>query len=86
MTEIKTGIKVECIDDHFVDEATNPFKKAELNLPKVGEMYTVREVIDTSYGIGLRLVEVTNKRYYFNNIRRYEEPIFGENRFVIINK
>ncbi len=84
MSKIEIGVKLRCIDDHFVDENTNPFRKSELNLPKAGDIYTVREVMDTPYGIGLKLVEVTNKRYYFDNIRRYQEPIFSENRFKVI--
>lgn len=81
MGKITVGIKVKCIDDLFEDDRTNPFKIADLNLPEKGEVYTVRSVINTSYGTGIRLEEIENKKYYFDNIGQREEPIFNINKF-----
>lgn len=78
---ISQGIKVICIDDCFVDSPTNPFRKCEINLPKKDEVYTVREVVKTSYGSGIRLYEIKNKKYYFSDISRFEEPTFSIKRF-----
>jgi len=78
---MEPGTKVRCLDDHFVDEKTNPFKASDLNLPESGKVYTVREVVKTQYGTGIRLHEIKNKQYYFDDIRGLEEPIFDANRF-----
>ena len=60
-SEIEKGNKVECIDDLFVDDRQNPFKASELHLPKIGEIYTIREMVDTGYGLGVRLDEIKIK-------------------------
>jgi hypothetical protein len=78
---MKTGQRIICIDDFFEDEDTNPFDVDELILPEAGREYTVREVVRTDYGIGLRLEEIRNEEYYFENVCEYQEPIFGKNRF-----
>lgn len=85
MEKIKLGSKIKCIDDHFINERTNPFKISELNLPKKDETYIVRKVIKIpSYGIGLRLQEVVNRKYWFENINANQEPTFSEDRFIVI--
>jgi hypothetical protein len=83
--EIKVGIKVRCIDDHFEDDRTNPFRMSELNLPKRGKIYTVRAVVqaDPPYGTGIRLQEIKNRTYYFDSSKRCREPIFSTRRFRI---
>ncbi len=81
---MKKGEKVKCIDDCFVDEPTNPFRKSQLHLPEENEIYTIREMVKTDYGVGVRLEEIRNDTFYFDNIKRYEEPIFGIYRFETI--
>jgi len=83
MPKLKIGDKVKCIDDYFIDEATNPFRVSELKLPKEGEVYTIRKVVETEYGRGIRLKEIVNKKYYFDDIHKEQEPIFGVDRFQI---
>ena len=83
---VKAGEKVKCIDDHFIDEPTNPFRKSQLNLPVENEIYTVRQVVKTDYGSGIRLEEIKNDTFYFDNIKRHEEPIFGTYRFEPLDK
>jgi len=83
---VEIGEKVKCIDDCFIDERTNPFKKSQLNLPIENEIYTIRQIIKTSFGIGIRLEEIKNDEFYFDNIRRYEEPIFDVYRFETLNR
>ncbi|MFP4656738.1 MAG: hypothetical protein ACLFNK_04130 [Candidatus Woesearchaeota archaeon] len=79
--KVEPGRKIRCIDDHFSSDKELPFEPEEINLPEKNELYTVREVIDTGHGIGLRLEEIDNERYWFGNVRRYEEPVFGIHRF-----
>jgi hypothetical protein len=84
MPILKRGDAVICINSHFEDSKTNPFEFSKIKLPKEKEYYTVREIVESSYGIGIRLEEVVNKKYYFDNIRRKEEPIFDINRFRLL--
>jgi len=86
MPQLKKGDKVICIDDYFEDSETNPFRVSELKLPKERETYTIRELAKTAYGTGVRLNEIINKKYYFGDIHKEEEPIFGINRFQVLDK
>jgi len=86
MSKFIEGSLVRCVNDRFHDESTNPFKACDLNLPIEGENYTVRDVVDTPYGIGLRLTEIHNKSYYFDNIGEWKEPIFSTSKFEIIER
>lgn len=78
---IKPGDKVICVNDIFVDEITNPFVKKNLNLPLKNKSYTVKDVVKTKYGIGLRLVELENEKYYFSNVGQNLELTFDVSRF-----
>lgn len=81
---MEKGQKVKCIADKFVDEPTNPFRASELNLPKKGKKYTIRDVIYTDYGTGIRLKEIKNRKYWFDDIAEEQEPIFDADRFEIV--
>ncbi len=74
-------MKVRCIDDSFRDDPANPFKISDIELPKKGETYTIREVVPTKYGTGVRLTEIQNKKYFYSDIGHHQEPIFGDYRF-----
>ncbi len=78
---IEPGRRIRCIDDHFQSDRSLPFDPEDINLPEKDSLYTVREVVDTGHGVGIRLEEVKNKEYFFSNIRGYEEPVFGLGRF-----
>lgn len=77
------GCEVDCLDGVFVDDEELPFKANEINKPKEGKSYTVRELIQSGYGVGIRLVEIKNKEYFFTNIRQHQEPIFSLHRFRV---
>ena len=82
LKEIRMGEGVKCIDGHFEDNEVNPFKISELSLPKEGNFYTIREIVDKDkYGYGFRLNEIKNKKFYFSQLGLYEEPIFNISRF-----
>lgn len=83
MTDLKEGDRVKCIDGHFKEEITGPFRISEIQTPLEGKLYFVREVVETLYGAGIRLEGIQNDSYYFGNIRRKEEPIFRQNRFAL---
>ncbi|MCR4327118.1 MAG: hypothetical protein NUV46_00885 [Nanoarchaeota archaeon] len=85
MGRFKKGLEVKCVDDDFHDEKTNPYRMGDLNLPKEGKTYIIREIVRTSYGDGIRLMGVVNKKYYFEDIKGFEEPIFSVKRFKIVH-
>jgi hypothetical protein len=86
MDNIEIGNIVKCIDNHFEDSDTNPFRESNMILPEKDEIYTVREVVGTSYGKGILLKEIHNKKYFFENISENREPIFEISRFVSYSK
>lgn len=91
MKKIYVGSKVKCIDDHFVDLETNPFKKNEIDLPKKEVKYTVRDIYTNKYGTGVRLNEITNSTYHFGTEKELPnnglvEPLFGIHRFIPIEE
>ena len=55
-------------------------------LPEKGQEYTIRKVVKTPYGKVLRLEEIKNKKFYFDNIEKHQEPIFGKYRFKLVSK
>jgi len=63
MARLKPKDKVKCIEDNFVDEKTNPFKASDINLPIKEKLYTIRQIVKTPYGTGVRLEEIKNKKY-----------------------
>jgi len=83
--QIRLGNQVRCLDGRFRDERTNPFRIADLNLPIEGELYEVRAIITTPHGTGIRLAEIQNTGYFFQDIGQFQEPIFGDYRFEVFH-
>ncbi len=75
------GKKVRCIEDRFRNSSSNPFEISEITLPVKGRIYTIRNVINTEYGWGVRLREIKNPRFYFEDTQSNREPAFRVNRF-----
>jgi len=82
--ELSRGNKVRCIDGIFKDSPSNPFDITEINIPLQGKEYTVREVIRTNHGLGVLLEEIRNKGYYFDSEMGVREPLFSDDRFMLI--
>ncbi len=82
--DAKSGVKVRCVDDTFTSRKIDPVSVHDLNLPKEGEFYTIREVVDTYEGHppGLLFVEVINRKYNYKK-GGYNEPCFSLNRFEL---
>ncbi|MFA5750021.1 MAG: hypothetical protein WC895_02265 [Candidatus Shapirobacteria bacterium] len=81
MKGIEKRTSVVCVNDNFKDASENPFRISELVLPVLGNRYTIRDISETNYGIGVLLEEIKNREYYFENINQKREPIFGISRF-----
>jgi len=81
--KIVTGSLVLCIGTFGEPGSDLPFKKNEIEIPENGKNYTIREIVVTPYGTGVRLVEIKNPSFFFGNIKRHEEPIFGIEKFQL---
>jgi hypothetical protein len=81
--QFSNGQKVKCIADKFDFGKYVPDEYHSIILPKKGETYTIRRVVITDFGIGLLLEEIENPEIY-HVIGGNREPIFGSNRFIII--
>lgn len=79
------GQKVKCINSRFKDDLNSPFRISEITTPKSGENYTIRDVVKTLSGTGIRLNEIKNKQYFFKKLNRWEEPYFGAYRFKVFD-
>lgn len=78
--QVSVGSKLVCVSNDF-DETKQPFKLTNINVPKIGVTYTVREVVVTTHGTGIRLEEIINDVFYYGDINAYAEPIFGLSHF-----
>ena len=78
---MKNGDKVVCVDDNFEDSSDNPFRKVQLNLPRLGQTYTIRKTEKTPYGVVVYLDEVQNSKFFYN-VGGLKEPGFSTNRFM----
>ncbi|NMB66519.1 hypothetical protein GYA25_00445 [Candidatus Woesearchaeota archaeon] len=84
--ELLIGKKVKCIDGLF-EESLNiklPYSLEEINIPIQGKNYTIREVIETPFGLCVLLNEIKNKTYYFVYENKIREPMFFIERFKIL--
>ena len=79
--KIVTGSQVKWVNGVFNEKAGFPFKPKDILLPKKGYFYIVREIVDCGEaGIGVRLKEISNKKFNFGN-KNLEEPAFMLERF-----
>ncbi|MFZ3015949.1 MAG: hypothetical protein WA101_03090 [Minisyncoccia bacterium] len=79
--EIKVGSPVICLGGHI---APGTLFVKEITFPKQGNPYTIRELVHTKHGTGVRLNEIKNSPYYFSE-GIYEEPIFGIETFKLVS-
>jgi hypothetical protein len=80
------GKKVKCIDGLFEESLflKLPYTLEEIEVPIQGKDYTIREVIETPFGLCVLLNEIKNKTYYFLYENKIREPMFFIERFKII--
>ena len=86
MAKVQIGDSVKCVDGKIGIRRTDPFQLKDLEIPKEDEIYTIRKVVKTSYGSGVRLEEVENKEFFYKDLGRFCEPVFRTDRFKIINQ
>lgn len=81
---VEKGTKVLCTNGTFHEDVELPFSVDEINLPKKGDIYTIRN-IEESFGleVGVRLQEIKNRKFHFD-FGGYKEPIFSLQRFKLV--
>ena len=81
MEYFEIGQEVLCISDkkqsHTIEELNNDVP----NWIKKGQNYTIREIVDFDFVVGLLLEEVRNEPKYFKVVNRVTEPTFASWRF-----
>ncbi|MDO8516059.1 MAG: hypothetical protein Q7S28_02295 [bacterium] len=77
---MKVGDKVVCVNDLFHSRFTDPFTVGQLNLPKKGQLYTVREAVEATDGSAILLEEIINSKFIYD-IGGLREPAFSTERF-----
>ena len=85
LEDAKRGARVRCANGHFHSRRTDPFSVEDISLPREGQVYTIREVVETAEGVGIRFLEVQNPQFR-HDVGGTEEPCFGLNRFEIVSQ
>lgn len=78
---MKVGSKVVCIDNSMQPHTIEELKKDVPNWLVKGKTYTVREIVDHDFVVGIRLEEITNPPIYFKVVNKVLEPCFASWRF-----
>ena len=84
MKEIQKNTKVVCTEDYVVNfEKSTPKEYKDIELPEKGVEYSVREIVNTKYGKGLRFKEIVNEEIYHDQ-GGWQEPIFKIEKFNVV--
>ena len=75
------GQRVLCVDDSMQPHTVEELKKDVPSWVKKGKKYTIRDIVDHDFVVGVRLEEVTNPTAFFKLINRVIEPAFASWRF-----
>lgn len=78
---MKVGQKVVCIDSAMQPHTVEELKRDVPNWIVKGQTYTVRDIVDLDFVVGIRLEEVVNRPIYFKVIGQTIEPCFASCRF-----
>jgi len=75
------GDKVICIDSSMQAHTVAELLKDVPNWVIKGKQYTIRDIVDSDFVVGIRLEELTNPSRWFQLIGKYMEPAFATWRF-----
>jgi len=78
---MKVGTRVICIDSSMQPHTIEELKRDVPNWIVKGEKYTVRDIVDHDFVVGIRVEEITNYPIYFKVINKVIEPCFASWRF-----
>lgn len=78
---MEVGHKLICVNATFdLSDSSIPREYKEIKIPYEGDEYTIRQVVNTEYGTGVRLEEIKNKEIHHDR-GGLQEPIFSISRF-----
>ncbi len=80
MSSFKISKRVLCVNGTFDSSVNNLI----LFKPQKGQMYTIREIVETPNGTGILLDEIVNKPIQFRNCLK--EPSFLTSRFRLVDE
>ncbi len=80
---MKVGQKVVCIDSAMQPHTVEELRRDVPNWIVKGQTYTVRDIVDLDFVVGIRLEEVVNPAIYFKVIGKAIEPCFASCRFRV---
>lgn len=78
---MKVGVKVICVDSSMQPHTVEELKRDVPNWVVKGKKYTVRDIVDHDFVVGIRVEEITNTPIYFKVINKVIEPCFASWRF-----
>jgi hypothetical protein len=82
-SDARRGVRVRCTNGTFKRDPDLPFGPEDISLPKKGQVYTIREVVQTAVSRpALRFLEVQNPCFR-HTIGGLEEPAFSLSRFEL---
>lgn len=78
---MKIGSKVVCVDASMQPHTVEELKRDVPSWLIKGKTYTVRDIVDHDFVVGIRLEEIVNPPIYFKVINKVIEPCFASWRF-----
>lgn len=77
----KIGDKVICVNDIKQEHTILELSKDMPNWVKLNEQYTIRDILDNDFVVGVLLEEIRNPIKYFRLLNKTQEPAFATWRF-----
>jgi hypothetical protein len=78
---LSIGDKVVCIDSSMQPHTVAELLKDCPNWVVKDKQYTIRDIVDSDFVVGVRLEELVNPPRWFKLVNRYMEPTFRIDRF-----
>jgi hypothetical protein len=78
---LSIGDKVVCIDSSMHPHTVAELLKDCPNWVVKDKQYTIRDIVDSDFVVGVRLEELVNPPRWFKLVNKYMEPAFATWRF-----
>jgi hypothetical protein len=78
---LSIGDKVVCIDSSMQPHTVAELLKDCPNWVVKDKQYTIRDIVDSDFVVGVRLEELVNPPRWFKLVNKYMEPAFATWRF-----
>jgi len=78
---LNIGDKVVCIDSSMQTHTVSELLKDMPHWVVKDKQYTIRDIVDSDFVVGVRLEELVNPPRWFKLVNKYMEPAFATWRF-----